>query len=87
MCLLYAGAYETAPDQAIFIAQARKRVDGFWEWTSPHKLIEMPQRADGNSVLFTSPDGTVWLFPVTLQGARWSSLLLFIVKSLDGGET
>ncbi|MFA0735384.1 MAG: hypothetical protein OGMRLDGQ_001884 [Candidatus Fervidibacter sp.] len=87
LCAFYAGTYETAPDQAIFIAQARKRADGFWEWTSPRKLIDTPRKADGNPVLFTSPDGTVWLFFVTLQGTGWSSSLLFAAKSLDGGET
>jgi len=87
LCAFYAGTHETASDQAIFIAQAHKRVDGTWEWTSPRKLIDTPQKADGNPVLFTSPDGTVWLFFVTLQGTGWSSSLLFAAKSLDSGET
>ena len=87
MCAFYAGTYETAPDQAIFIARSCKGKDGRWEWTSLRKLVDTLQRADGNPVLFTSPDGTVWLFFVTLQETGWSSSLLFAMKSLDGGKT
>jgi len=87
LCAFYAGAYETALDQAIFIARAQKRPDGRWTWTKPRKVIDTPGKADGNPVLFTSPEGVVWLFFVTLQGAGWSSSLLFATKSVDGGET
>ncbi len=87
LCAFYAGTYETSPDQAIFIAQANKRRNGCWEWTSPRKLVDTTQKADGNPVLFTSPNGIVWLFFVTLQGIGWSSSLLFAMNSLDGGET
>lgn len=87
LCAFYAGTYETAPNQAIFLARAQKRGEGQWEWSEPRKLMDTPQKADGNPVLFTSPEGTVWLFFVTLQGAGWSSSLLFAMKSQDGGNT
>ncbi len=87
LCAFYAGAYETAPDQAIFVARARKHGDGKYEWGELRKLIDTPQKADGNPVLFTSPDGTVWLFFVTLQGTGWTSSLLFAMKSSDEGRT
>lgn len=87
LCAFYAGAYETAPDQAIFVAHARKHGDGKYEWEELRKLIDTPQKADGNPVLFTSPDGTVWLLFVTLQGTSWTSSLLYAAKSSDGGRT
>lgn len=87
LCAFYAGAHETSPDQAIFVVHAQKRPDGKWEWAAPKKLIDTPNKADGNPVLFTSPDGVVWLFFVTLQGTGWSSSLLFATKSSDGGKT
>ncbi len=87
LCAFYAGAYETAPDQAIFIARAWKQSDGKWEWERPTKLIDTPKKADGNPVLFSAPDGAVWLFFVTLQGSGWTSSLLFAVKSHDFGKT
>ncbi len=86
LCAFYAGAYETAPDQAIFVSRAHRR-SGEWVWAEPRKVIDSPQKADGNPVLFTSPDGVVWLFFVTLQGTGWKSSLLFVAKSSDGGET
>ncbi|MCX7642546.1 MAG: exo-alpha-sialidase [Armatimonadetes bacterium] len=87
LCAFYAGSYETSPDQAIFIVRAQKRGNGKWTWSEPKKLIDTPQKADGNPVLFTSPDGVVWLFFVTLQGTGWTSSLLFAAKSLDEGKT
>jgi len=87
LCAFYAGTYETSPDQAIFIVRAQKQADGRWVWTEPKKLIDTPQKADGNPVLFTSPDGVVWLFFVTLQGTGWTSSLLYATKSCDEGKT
>lgn len=87
LCAFYAGTYETAPDQAIFLTRGVKRSEGYWEWATPKKLVDTPQKADGNPVLWTAPDGTVWLFFVTLQGQGWSSALLFAMHSRDGGET
>lgn len=87
LCAFYAGTYETAPNQAIFLVRAQKRGEGQWEWSEPRKLVDTPQKADGNPVLFTSPEGTVWLFFVTLQGTGWSSSLLFAMRSQDGGNT
>ncbi len=62
LCAFYAGAYETAPDQAVFLTRAIKRGEGRWNWLPPRKLVDTPQKADGNPVLFTAPDGAVWLF-------------------------
>ncbi|MCS7254624.1 MAG: exo-alpha-sialidase [Armatimonadetes bacterium] len=87
LCAFYAGAYETAADQAIFIVRARKQSGGYWVWEEPRKLIDTQQKADGNPVLFTAPNGTVWLFFVTLQGVGWISSLLFVTKSSDEGRT
>lgn len=87
LCAFYAGTHETALDQAIFVARAHRRRDRGWEWTKPYKLVDTPQKADGNPVLFTSPEGNLWLFFVTLQGTGWASSLLFAIKSYDGGET
>lgn len=87
LCAFYAGTYETARDQAIFVVHARKQVGVGWTWGKPQKLIDTPQKADGNPVLFTAPDGTVWLFFVTLQDTSWTSSLLFAVKSPDMGKT
>lgn len=87
LCAFYAGAYETSPDQAIFIVRAQKCDGGKWAWTEPKKLIDTPNKADGNPVLFTSPDGIVWLFFVTLQGTGWTSSLLHATKSYNEGKT
>jgi predicted neuraminidase len=86
LCAFYAGAYETAPDQAIFLAHGHRQGNE-WMWTKPHKLVDTNGKADGNPVLFVAPDGAVWLFFVTLQGRGWATALLFAMRSTDGGMT
>jgi hypothetical protein len=83
LCAFYAGAYETAPDQAIFLAHGHRQGNE-WMWTKPHKLVDTNGKADGNPVLFVAPDGAVWLFFVTLQGRGWATALLFAMRSVDG---
>jgi len=86
LCAFYAGTYETAPDQAIFLAHGHRQGNE-WVWAKPHKLVDTNGKADGNPVLFVAPDGTVWLFFVTLQGCGWATAFLFAMRSVDNGET
>jgi predicted neuraminidase len=86
LCAFYAGTYETAPDQAIFLAHGHRQGNE-WMWTKPHKLVDTNGKADGNPVLFVAPDEAVWLFFVTLQGRGWVTALLFAMRSTDGGMT
>lgn len=88
LCAFYAGDYEKAPNQAIFMAWGQPQGDGTVAWRfEPSPLVDTPGKADGNPVLFTAPDGAVWLFFVTLQGQSWATALLFAMRSLDDGRS
>jgi len=79
----YAGAYETAPDQAILMSWWAP--DG--SWTLPSVVVDTPGHADGNPVLWVDEQGVLWLFYVTIQGWGWRSCQIFYRRSLDGGAT
>ncbi|MCS7222973.1 MAG: exo-alpha-sialidase [Armatimonadetes bacterium] len=82
----YAGSYETASDQSVFIARGSASSDG-WTWSAPQRLPSEEGKPDGNPVLFTDPSGKIWLFYVTLYGRGWKSAILKVCWSADEGET
>jgi predicted neuraminidase len=65
----YAGSREAASDVAIYGARLSQ---GSVVWSEPFMLANTPGHPEGNPVLFTAPDGGVWLFYVTLTG-DWSA--------------
>ncbi len=86
LCAWYAGSYETATDQRIYLSRGDK-TGGRWSWSQPRTLFDSEGKADGNPVLFTDSTGRVWLFFVTLQDGGWRSAILKVTGSADGGET
>lgn len=66
----YSGSVEGAPDVALMAAT--------WDrtgWSAPEVLLDTPGLSDGNPVLWTAPDGAVWLFHVVIHGSGWESVL------------
>ncbi|MFH1539653.1 MAG: sialidase family protein [bacterium] len=80
----YAGAYEKAKDVAIFISRLPK---GEKEWTKPEILNDAEGLSEGNPVLFTGPDGTMWFFYVVMYGDTWNDCKVHYRTSADGGKT
>lgn len=81
----YAGAYETAPDQAIFCA---RRSLGATSWTPPEVLLDTPGHADGQPLLFVDPRGRLWFLWVTIEGpGRWNDASIMGRFSTDDGHT
>jgi len=80
----YAGSREAAPDVAIYGARL---VPGSAAWSAPFLLANTPDRPEGNPVLFTDPDGGVWLLYVTLTGDKWTTSRMKFRRSADGGHT
>ncbi len=92
----YAGSREAAPDVAIYGARLPK---GSAAWSAPftHRtapfrwrpflLADTPRHAEGNPVLFAAPDGSLWLFYVTLTGEGWTTSRMKCRRSGDGGHT
>lgn len=84
MAAWYSGAAEKAKDVAIFSSRIPKGGSG---WTKPVIIQDTPDQSDGNPVLFTAPDGALWLFYVAIDGNSWNDCPIYAKSSADGGFT
>lgn len=80
----FAGSYETAPDVAILEARLGAGADA---WSGAEVVVDTPDRSDGQPVPFRHPDGTLWLFFVTILGRDWTSAIIRRQVSRDDGRT
>ena len=80
----FAGSYETAPDVAILGARLARGADA---WSVAEVVVDTPDRSDGQPVPFRHPDGTLWLFFVTILDRDWTSAVIRRQVSRDDGRT
>ena len=78
----YAFSYETAPDSRIVVSKQRGET-----WEASMALIDFPDIAVGNPVLYTDSHGTVHLFFALLYGEEWTDVRLAHMTSTDGART
>ena len=60
LCLWYGGSYESADDQALYLARLPK---GARRWEAPERMLWNPEQPPGNAVIFRTPDnkvGVLW---------------------------
>ena len=89
LCLWYGGSYESAEDQALFLARQR---NGQAAWDEPQRLIFDPNMPPGNAVIFQGPDQRLWLIwgrmeserPIR-RGSGWGECRLMYRTSADNG--
>jgi predicted neuraminidase len=72
------GNKEKSRDTAIFLS-FKTPIDK--EWSKPQILIDTPDRADGNPVIFLV-DNEIYCFYSSLWGTGWSTARLFYTKSI-----
>jgi predicted neuraminidase len=78
----YAGTEEKAVDVAIYLS--RRETDG---WSAPVKVVDTPERSEGNPVLFSPGGDEVWFWYVTMFGGGWDRCRIYRRRSLDGGRS
>jgi len=91
LCLWYAGTYESAEDQALYLARLPK---GEHQWETPERMLWNPEQPPGNAVIFRTLDdkvGVIWgrmeqSRPMR-RGTGWSQCRLFYRTSEDNGST
>jgi len=80
----YGGGGEYETDTAVYGARLPR---GSQQWTKPRVIAKDPFRSAGNGVIWTAPDGVVWLFYVVRFGKTWSDSRIQVKISRDGAET
>ena len=94
LCLWYGGSYESADDQALFLARKRP---GEPNWSTPQVLIENSARdgapqPPGNGVIFRDAGNRLWIVWCRMEGTRpmrrgsgWDRCRLMARTSTDDG--
>ncbi len=83
----FGGSREGMPDVAVWVS---RRPAGSREWARPEKLVDDPDYAAGNSIVFADSSGKVWLFYLIKYAERWDAweeCKVFAVTSDDNGKT
>ncbi len=91
LCLWYGGSYESADDQALYLA---RRLHGARAWSEPAKLLDgTPLHPPGNAVIFAIGErvGILWgrmdaSRPIR-RGSGWGECQIMARYSEDGGAT
>lgn len=90
----YGGTREGAKDVAIFLAI--KDPGHPARWSKPIKVVDRESvsrelyryiKKVGNTVIFTGPEGRLWLVYVTISAGGWSGSSLNVKMSSDAGAT
>jgi predicted neuraminidase len=87
----YGGSYESSDDEQLLFARRRK---GQREWDKPQSLLRNLKEPVGNAVIFTTPDGKVWIIWARMESSQpmrahtgWDQTSLFFRVSDDHGYT
>lgn len=84
LCVWFGGTQEGIPDVSIYMSRLRAGSD---TWSSAEKLSDDPSRSEQNPVLFTAPDGLLWLiYTAQLSGHQNTAVVRRRISS-DGGVT
>ncbi len=90
----YGGTREGARDVAIFFSKMKSGQNS--SWSAPRIIVDRKSASAelrryigkvGNSILWSGPDGKLWLVYVTISIGGWSGSSLNVKTSLDGGRT
>lgn len=81
-CVWFGGTMEGMGDISIYMSTLGP--DG---WSEARRLSDDSTRSEQNPVLFTAPDGAVWLFHTSQPGGRQDECEIMARISPDGGES
>lgn len=81
-CVWFGGTMEGMGDISVYMSTL-----GPEGWSEARPLSDDPTRSEQNPVLFTAPDGAVWLFHTSQPGGRQDECEIVARVSHDGGES
>lgn len=91
LCLWYGGSYESAEDQALFLARLAK---GGCSWGAPERLLWNTTYPPGNAVIFRGTNNDLWIIWGRMESTRplrrgggWDECRLMVRYSDDNGTT
>lgn len=83
-CVWFGGTQEGIADISVYFARL---APGATRWSDPVKLSDDPTRSEQNPLLFTAPDGALWLLWTAQVGGNQDTALVRRRISRDGGAS
>jgi predicted neuraminidase len=83
-CVWFGGTQEGIPDISIYFSRLPR---GATRWTNAERLSDDPTRSEQNPLLFTAPDGALWLLWTAQIGGNQDTALVRRRLSRDGGRS
>jgi predicted neuraminidase len=81
-CVWFGGTQEGIPDISVHFSRLEA---GATRWSDAVKLSDDPTRSEQNPLLFTAPDGALWLLWTAQLGGNQDTALVRRRISRDGG--
>jgi predicted neuraminidase len=81
-CVWFGGTMEGMGDISVYMSTLGPK-----GWSQARRLSDDPTRSEQNPVLFTAPNGAVWLFHTSQPGGRQDECEIVARVSNDGGES
>ena len=81
-CVWFGGTMEGMGDISVYMSTLEPE-----GWSLARRLSDDPERSEQNPVLFTAPDGAVWLIHTSQPGGRQDECEIVARVSYDGGES
>ena len=83
-CVWFGGTQEGIPDVSVYFSRLAK---GAGCWTAAEKLSDDPTRSEQNPILFTTPEGELWLIWTAQISGNQDTALVRKRVSLDHGTS
>jgi predicted neuraminidase len=83
-CVWFGGTQEGIPDISIYFSRL---APGATRWSDPQKLSDDPTRSEQNPLLFTAPDGALWLLWTAQIGGNQDTAAIRRRISRDAGRS
>jgi predicted neuraminidase len=83
-CVWFGGTQEGVPDISVHFSRLATGTD---RWSDPVRLSDDPTRSEQNPLLFTAPDGALWLLWTAQVSGHQDTAIVRRRISRDGGTT
>lgn len=83
-CVWFGGTMEGMGDISIYMSRL---APGSARWSRPEKMSDDPAKSEQNPLIFTAPDGNVWLLYTSQTSGNQDGSIVKCRISEDGGKT
>lgn len=83
-CVWFGGTQEGVPDISVYFSRL---APGAAAWSAPQKLSDDATRSEQNPMLFTAPDGALWLLWTAQVSGHQDTAIIRRRISADGGRS